>query len=437
MTKTTRRGFLGMAGAAIAAPAAAEARPALRIAVMSDNQLHFEDNDWGWATLDKALRQIAPMGVDLVLNAGDISDNDSPPVVAKYLERCRAARGDDVEHFACPGNHDVWLGKDHGSRTRDDAIRDFYALFGCGGRRVQRRTIAGYDFVAVAFKATGEWLPKATLDACRARNAKKPIFVLTHYQPARSVFGSVDMYGETLRRVFDMYPQVFSLSGHTHCPLQNERMIWQKGFTAVNTSTTSYGCYPGRVVNTVGGILPFARESLGFMVMDLFDGRIEIRRYSVDDMCEMTPPSMRWELHWPFDPARPEYGEDRRAAVPRFPAGDKLLIRYDYGFVHFLFDSAGGADGVESYRLSIAPVDAAGGDARDWFYVSDYYRLGAKRGGRVSLRAPANSLEPGRTYRISVYPHSWFAQEGAPLSHVFAINPNYRFRNVDETYPQE
>ncbi len=445
---TTRRNFIGMAGVSLAsvALAAGGGKPPLRVAVISDNQLHFEDSDWGWLTLDKALRQLAPMGIDLLVNAGDTSDYDDPTVVKKYLSRCRAALGGRVAHFACPGNHDVWLRKGCGKRTRDDALRDYFDCFGMvGSGRIRRRTVAGYDFVAIASSERRPYFEEdaaaieAVLDECRRRDSEKPIFVVTHYQPARSAFGAVDLYGETLRRVLDKFPQAVSLSGHTHCPLANERMIWQDGFTAINTSTTSYGCYPGKCSNTVGGILPFARESLGFMVMDLFDGEIEIRRYSIDDGCEMTPPDKRWRLHWPYNPAKPEYGVGRSAAVPRFPVGDRIFIRYDYGFVHFLFDPASGADGVESYRFSVAPVAADGtrGKARDWIFISDYYRLRSKRGGRVSLRAPAFSLEPGRRYLISVYPRNWFGQEGAPLSGEFAISAGYSFRNVDESYPQE
>jgi hypothetical protein len=107
--------------------------------------------------------------------------------------------------------------------------------------------------------------------------------------------------------------------------------------------------------------------------------------------------------------------------------------------VHFLFDPAVGADGVESYRFSVTPLAADGtkGPSKDWFFISDYYRLKSKRGGRVSLRAPAFSLEPGCRYLISVYPRNWFGQEGAPLSGEFTILAGYHFRNVDESYPQE
>ena len=125
------------------------------------------------------------------------------------------------------------------------------------------------------------------------------------------------------------------------------------------------------------------------MVMDVFSDHVEIRRYNADDGKEITPPSERWSFALPYDPAKPEYGENRHGAAPQFRAGAKMISRYDYGFIHFLFDPAGGPDGVEGYRLEIAGkgADGAYAEAKSWDFVSDFYRLERFRGGRVNLRA--------------------------------------------------
>jgi hypothetical protein len=354
-----------------------------------------------------------------------------------------------VPQFAVPGNHDIWLRKGSG-RTYDQVIDEFYAVFGQDAGHVSHRTIGGYDFVAVAtreklgkgrdyYEDEAEELERL-LAKCVRRAPGKPVFVLTHYHPFGTVLGShYKRRGARLRSILDKFPEVVSISGHTHCPLLNERMIWQGSFTAVNTSTLHYGCYPSPTYNTVNGILPLARESVGFMVMDVFADRIEFRRYNADDGKELTPASKRWSFALPYDPAHPRYGENRRGAVPQFASGARLLSRYDYGFIHFLADPASGADGVEGYRLAIAEkrTDGTFGEAKSWNYVSDFYRLERHRGGRVNFRAPAFSLEPGGTYRISVYPRNWFGEEGSPLSLELTVSPGYRFRNVDESYPQE
>ena len=424
-------------------------KPCLRIAVMSDNQFRPDAHNWAWHVFGRALAMIGPMKVDLVLNAGDISDYDDIPTVRRYERLCREALG--AELFAVPGNHDIWLRKGSG-RTYDQVIGEFYGVFGQpASGHVSRRTINGYDFVAVAtrekldgeevapyYEAEADELEKV-LAQCVRRAPGKPVFVLSHYHPEGTVLGSSARYGRRLRKVLDKYPQVISLSGHTHCPLANERMIWQGTFTAINTSTLHYGCYPGNKVNTVNGILPLARESVGFMVMDVFSDRVEVRRYNADDGKELTPPSKRWVISVPYNPSKPAYGENRRAALPQFAPGAEMLSRYDYGFIHFLFDPAEGADGVAGYRLAVSGKNADGtwGRPESWRYVSDFYRLERHRGGRVNLRAPAFSLEPGKNYRLQVYPYNWFGGEGRPLALEMEIAPWYRFRNIDETYPQE
>ena len=448
--KSTRREFIcGAAAVAAAASSGGVEKKKdvrLRIAVMSDNQLRPERDNWGWYTLECALEMLKPMKVDVVLNAGDISDFDDIPTIGGYLDNCRAKLG-GAEHFAVPGNHDIWLRKGSG-RTHDQVIDEFYSVFGQGKGHVTRRTIGGYDFVAVAsrenigkgeyYAAEAEELAK-TLGECVRRDPSKPVFVLTHYQPAGTVLGSSDAYGVHLRNVLDRFPQVVSLSGHTHCPLRNELMIWQKEFTAINTSTLHYGCYPSRRVNTVGGILPLARESVGFMVIDVFDTSIEVRRYNADDGKELTAPDERWSFDIPYCSDRPRYPESRRGVAPQFAVGARMLSRYDYGFIHFLFDPAEGRDGVEGYRLEIVEMMSGGetSNAKSYMYVSDFYRLERFRGGRVNLRAPAFSLEPGKSYRISVRPRNWFGDEGEPMALTMNVSEGYRFRNINEIYPQE
>lgn len=445
--KSTRRQFLGATAASVIAAAAGKAaeKPVMRIAVMSDNQFRPEPDNWAWYTLSRTLEMLKPMGIDLVLNAGDITDYDDIPTLRRYERICRETLG--APQFAVPGNHDIWLRK--GSvRTHDQVIDEFYAVFGQAPGHVSHRTIGGYDFVAVASRENLDEVPyyreeaaelEAVLVRCAKRAPGRPIFVLTHYQPLGTVLGSGTMWGTYLRAVLDRFPQVVSLSGHTHCPLRNERMIWQGSFTALNTSTLHYGCYPSGTVNTVNGILPLARESVGFMVMDVHPDRIEVRRYNADDGKELTPPSGRWSFALPYDPAKPKYGDGRHGAAPQFVPGAKMMSRYDYGFIHFLFDPANGADGVEGYRLAIAEKGADGSCAErgTWHYVSDYYRLERFRGGRVNLRAPAYSLEAGRSYRISVYPRNWFGDEGSPLCLDMTVSAGYRFRNMNESYPQE
>ena len=63
--KSTRREFLCAAAVAAAGGVEKKKDVRLRIAVMSDNQLRPERDNWGWYTLDRALEMLRPMDADI------------------------------------------------------------------------------------------------------------------------------------------------------------------------------------------------------------------------------------------------------------------------------------------------------------------------------------------------------------------------------------
>ena len=86
------------------------------------------------------------------------------------------------------------------------------------------------------------WI-KSTLENARKNKNKKgdPIFVVTHIHPKKTVYGSDGYWGNA--GIFDTlknYPEVISISGHSHYSLRNIRSIWQGYFTAINTQSLSY-----------------------------------------------------------------------------------------------------------------------------------------------------------------------------------------------------
>ena len=238
--------------APLRAAEAPSAKPLLRVAVLSDIQGYPYAEDAGMRNLERALDVLAGFHPDVVVNAGDISDTGrDAAAVAYYKKRCDARLG-PLPHIACMGNHELAFIPDElkAQRTVAAIRRDFNAVFGYpAGSRAVRRTIGGYDFVALSLSDCAGYTDdelaelKGLLDASVARDASKPIFVVTHYHPQNTVNDSASWWmGGGLRRLLDGYAQVVSLSGHTHAPLQDPRSIWQGGFTAIETSTLCYGC---------------------------------------------------------------------------------------------------------------------------------------------------------------------------------------------------
>lgn len=102
----------------------------------------------------------------------------------------------------------------------------------------------GYHFFALDMysdmQKSLEFLKKG-LDEVTAAEPDKYVFVLWHCKVPNTVFcdhgwGSSKELGELLKN----YPQVLLITGHTHCPLQNERSIMQNAFTTVEASCVDY-----------------------------------------------------------------------------------------------------------------------------------------------------------------------------------------------------
>ena len=446
---TSRRSFLrgaalaGLAGAsapkAVLAAAANAGAPLLRIAVMSDVQGYPYPEDAGMRNLERALDVLAPLKPDLVVNDGDINDSGrDADAVAWYKARCDARLG-CIPHVACMGNHEIGFVPPEiaAERAVEACLRDFNAVFGYGAdERVVHRTVHGFDFVALSLSRVPGYtdeeiaLLKSALDSAVARDPSKPVFVVTHYHPKDTVNDSRhERMGGSLRRLLDAYPQVVSISGHTHNPLQDPRSIWQGAFTAVDTSTLCYGCVDSvpPAANQVSCLLPYGHESVGFMFLEVYADRIVFRRFSARERREIEPENP-WTIAWPHDPAAPKYSfEARRAATPppQFGCDPEPTLWYDFGYVYLMFNAAAKRDEAFGYRIELAEAD---GETRSYFHLSDYYRVEANRTGRIVFKAPPGSLRKGASYRCRIYPVGFFGREGRPAEWNFTIRASYSLR---------
>lgn len=422
--------------------------PILKIGVVSDSQGYGYREDWGFYNLEKAFSILASKGIDVLLNAGDVADYGDDAVAFRYyaamFDRMFAAKR--PVHVACLGNHDYW--HHGGGRTYGDCMRDFFEAIGDPPMSLQHKKAGGCDFFALssgndrAYDAE-ECAPLRTaLEEAARRNPSKPIFVVTHFHPANSV-GASHLPGcgkPALEAIFRDFPQVISLSGHTHTPLEDERCIWQGAYTALNTSGLSYCCVSESYANACGPIPPFAREGVGFLYMELFTDRIDIHRFSAADGREIKPGAL-WSIPLPYDPSKAQYGDDRATTrdAPEFPKSARLLFRYDYGFCYLVFDQARHDDFVHGYRVAMREISPEGAIVKNMEtrYCGNYYRMAANREDRLCLRLPPNTLEAGKRYKIEVYPFETFGKEGAPLSMEIDIAKTYPFQNKAEIGPQE
>ena len=417
-------------------------KPLLKVGIVSDIQALPSEHDWGFHNFRSALKIFREKGIDLLINAGDLAEGGDPGTYALYWRFIAECFPENPPaHMACEGNHDC---------NGKSPFREAFARVCRGLRREcvnpEHKVIGNFDFITFAtcdrlHYAESE-LPalERELEKAAARDPGKPIFVITHFPPAQTVTGSHDASGSAgLRRVFDKFPQVISLSGHTHVPLGDERTVWQGEFTAVETSTLAYGCFTEEhCFNTVNGILPFAREVTEALYMELFPDRVELRRYNTTEKRELGP---AWIINTPYKPASARYTPARAAGAqaPGFARDAAILLRYDYGYAYIIFDRPATGDPALFYDVEIAHADRATGKYEDpqvYRYVSDFYRFECNRHDRIYLKLPG-TLRENTPCRFRVYAVEAFGKRSRPLEMTCLLWPGYKFKDGAPVYPQE
>lgn len=418
-----------------------------RVAVIGDSQAYPTLSDWGMDNLDKAFRFLAPMKPDVLLMAGDLADRTDFETYKLYRELLEKYFSPMPVHVGCAGNHDYWV-----SRGAEKDTQFIYSemcrLIGQKHANPLHETVGGYDFIALSEDIGREnGHSREMLDALEneikaavARDDKKPIFVVTHFNPALTVSGS---YGESgrpeLRELFNRYPQVISISGHTHCPMEDERCIWQGEFTAVNSSTLAYGCIEEPCYNNCSVIIPYAREVLQAMVIDIYPDRCDLHRYNVWDQREIKP-EMLWSVPIPYTPDKAKYTPQRKAlrSAPEFPADAKGVVRYDFGFLYLIFDQALHEDFTHFYEIKIyEKINGNYEFKTEARYIGDFYRLKNFSGQQLVYKLPSEFITPGSWHRIEIYPVETFGNVGKPMIVERQMPNPVKFHEGKTLCPQE
>ena len=420
----------------------------MRIGIISDVQMNTYSQDWGERNLSKAFAMLSGMDIDFLFHVGDLANNTELEVFHKYIAmKERYFPGREIPEIFCTGNHEFWTTRDRaGSMKHHEAISRIVSQKGDNPLHI---VFKGYDFLSLVDEKAPSYSKdlleklEAELDKAVARDDKKPIFLLTHFPPAETMVGSYRSSGSReLRELLDQYPQVVSFSGHTHDPLENERAIWQGEFTAITTSTLSYVCSSDEgYYNSCNGILPYAREGLQFMVMELSSSHILVHRYHAEAGREIKKENV-WNIPLPFEKNNAPYifeNRKEKAVAPVFAEETKLWIRPDFGFLYLVFDHASHPDHVHSYILRIREKDPESGiftNKGEYKYIAPFYRIRENQGTQMVMKLPGEVLLPGTEYLFDVTAAEDFGKESRPLS-VNYLMPGYKYKEGKMLYPVE
>ena len=427
-----RREFVWALGAAMVAPGGTWAgdAPLLKIGVMTDTHVGKTKKSCSRARL--AYELFRDIGVDMIVNDGDVADHHYPTGYTAYREMVEetfagvpdARRPRELFVYAW---HDAF---DYRNHPRGDAGKDAPEAFAEMQRLIKAPNgpyaegeIKGYPYVVIPQfyeNGTVDWkrFDRMLADAV-ATHPGKPVFVFAHVPPegtTRMGRGNAEK-----RKVLNRYPQVINISGHTHGSLRDERAIWQGEFTSVNA-----GCLQ-RWGRGLPGCAPKEMEEHGVVLIEVFADRIVFRRFDVRDRKEYSA-AAPWVVPWPFDPATAPFRPSvcRAAApVPTFADDAAITVTPDgdpFRTLTVSFPCAAGAARPYAYRVELARRDASGAwtaFARRDLY-GDFWQREAERPATVEQAFGAPFFEEGREYRLTVTPRNSWGREGKGIEKVFA-----------------
>ena len=145
------------------------------------------------------------------------------------------------------GNHDYWNpnGLDYSKKNNIEKQKLFEEK--TKEKPFTHKIINGYHFINWSCENASLYNPindhswfEKQIEIALKNNDKKPIFVTTHFPPQNTVYGSEEWGEENLNKYFEKYPQIINFSGHSHFSLIDERSIYQKDYTAIQTQSISY-----------------------------------------------------------------------------------------------------------------------------------------------------------------------------------------------------
>ena len=382
----------------------------------------------------KAMQKAKDLGVDAVLVAGDISEVSAPATYREFRSLFDGVFGkDDVRLIAVMGNHDFWRpARDADPRAKKEETKKLRKEIFCKNLKMpsanQHVVINGIDVIGVSMagglsadKETTAYLQRE-LKKAADRDATKPIIVFAHNNIARTVHGSSRFSNNHLNRLFNKYPQAIFFSGHTHFPLEDERMIHQGGFTSVSTSTLRYTSFNVPM-------LPYVDSQLGkhMLYVTIDDSEVVIRRFQLRDDSEILDESGKpWTIKCPIRKADFTYDFKSRAAkrsAPVFAEGAALTAEAElnkngeFTGVKLTGDTASHPNFVFGYYVKVMEKDADG----DWAPVDGIIRFDAK--SKKYEKVKDELWFPGDFYKGLNFRKAKFVQS-------IPVYPSARYRNL-------
>ena len=283
------------------------------------------------------------------------------------------------------------------------------------------KKINGYHFINWSCEngslykpiTNNEWFEKEIKKALNDSNTK-PIFVTTHFPPYDTVYGSKEWNDWLLNGYFKEYPQIINFSGDSHFSLIDERSIYQKDYTAIQTQSLSYieleeGKVNGSIpMDEFDDYMISTNNSMG-LICDVNDNAIVIKRISFEknefygDDWIIDVPINKNNFKYLYETMdknsiKPEFifenEDDKKVLVEKI--GDRNIIKFKQA-VHPYF--------IHSYKIIFKTED---NEEYQYLYFSDFFLMPSDRKKIISFRI--NEHLKGK-FNIKIYAIESFGKE--------------------------
>lgn len=310
----------------------------LRVAVISDLQLPNSDSKdtHQYESFESTLRSLKNKGMDVLIIAGDFTDTSTQDAWGTYKEiydKVMNETGDNEPvKLYIMGNHDYWLPNffEQFEIPTPAKLQKRYTKY--TGEPVNSHTVInGYHFICWSSQNGSYDKSYENKDEVRAEIEKaikddfdKPVFVITHLNPQDTAYGSDEWGNEDIDDLLKDYPQVISISGHSHYSIIDERSIWQDKYTAFTTQSLDYielesGKFNGSIpVDAYGNSM--ADKLPACLYMNIEESKVTIERLEANTGKTLKEP---WIIQAPF--TQLEKFSNKRADINNAPVLDDDL----------------------------------------------------------------------------------------------------------------
>lgn len=374
----------------------------------------------------KILPKLAP-SLDAVAFAGDITDRGTDVEYQEFMKILNQNTDRKLKKIYCMGNHEYF---------RDGIVRyggESGAFLAECQKAYQKKVcknldtdtvINGVHVISISarnsasdYSASEEFLI-SQVEAAAAENPNLPIVILAHEGAGSFFEGGCGGYTAKTVKCLQKYPQIIFFSGHMHFALQDVRMIQQKDYTTVQTSTLGADFW-NYSIEAEDQPKNADAASQGLFLQVKKDGTAEIICYDYTNNQQIGEPYKIDPKNFTYDDAQ----RKKRAERPAFATGavlelsqtenDKVILKFPAATVKD--DVSGGI--IYSYKIRITDTES-GKIASHTSMMSDYY-MGVAAKNEYTY--PITGLIPGKQYTASVTAVSVLEKRSEALKLDFTI----------------